>query len=147
MMIRQLTDMKHDLKALGADEFDLMLPETHALLDIVHGDETIIGIVYGRYKQNNAEHASGRGVLVATDRRILLVDKKPMFLKCDELSYNVVSGVSYSKAGIAGTVTVHSRTGDISIRTYNSKCAGLFVEAIETRCLSRSTQPGPINIL
>jgi hypothetical protein len=139
MMIRQLTDMKHDLKALGADEFDLMLPETHALLDIVHGDETIIGIVYGRYKQNNAEHASGRGVLVATDRRILLVDKKPMFLKCDELSYNVVSGVSYSKAG--------SRTGDISIRTYNSKCAGLFVEAIETRCLSRSTQPGPINIL
>jgi hypothetical protein len=146
-MIRQLADVKEDLHQLGADEFDLLLPETHALLDIIHDDELIVGIVYGRYKQNNAEHASGRGALVATNNRLLLVDKKPMFLKCDELSYNVVSGVSYSKAGIAGTVTVHSRTGDISIRTYNFKCAGLFVEAIETRCLSKSTQPGLTNIL
>lgn len=137
-MIQQLTVMKHDLQALGADEFDLMLPETHALLDIIHDDETIVGIVYGRYKQNNAEHASGRGALVATSRRLLLVNKKPMFLKCDELSYNVISGVSYSKAGIAGTATVHSRTGDISIRTYNFKCANIFVEAIEAKCLNNS---------
>jgi hypothetical protein len=143
-MIRQLTDMKHDLQLLGADEFDLMLPETHALLDIVHGNETVIGIVYGRYKQNNVEHASGRGVLVATDRRILLVDKKPMFLKCDELSYNVISGVSFSRAGIAGTATVHSRTGDISIRTYNFKCANIFVNAIEIKCLNNSAQKGVI---
>jgi hypothetical protein len=98
--------------------------------------------VYGRYKQNNAEQASGRGVLVGTNHRLLLVDKKSVFLKCDELSYNVVSGVSYSKAGIAGTVTVHSRTGDISVRTYNAKCANIFVEAIEVRCLNKTSQTG-----
>lgn len=143
-MTRQLINMKNDLQALGADDFDLLLPETHALLDIIHADETVIGIVYGRYKQNNTEHASGRGILVATNNRLLLVDKKPMFLKCDELSYNVISGVSYSKGGIAGTATIHSRTGDISIRTYNSKCANIFVEAIEIKCLNSSTQKGVI---
>jgi hypothetical protein len=141
-MIRQLIDIKNGLRALGADGFDLLLPETHALVDIIHNDEVIVGIVYGRYKQNNAEQASGRGVLVATNHRLLLVDKKPVFLKCDELSYNVVSGVSYSKAGIAGTVTVHSRTGDISVRTYNAKCANIFVEAIEVRCLNKTSQTG-----
>jgi hypothetical protein len=135
-MIRELTDMKKEIRKLGADRFDLMLPETHALLDIVHDDEAIVGIVYGVYQQNNAEHTSGRGVLVATDRRVLLIDKKPIFLKCDELSYNVVSGISYSKAGIAGTITIHSRTGDISIRTYNATCGDTFVKAIEARCLS-----------
>jgi hypothetical protein len=135
-MIRELTDMKKEIRKLGADRFDLMLPETHALLGIIHDDEVIVGIVYGVYQQNNAEHASGRGVLVATDRRVLLIDKKPIFLKCDELSYNVVSGISYSKAGVAGTITIHSRTGDISIRTYNAACGDTFVKAIEARCLS-----------
>ena len=139
-MIRELTDMKKEIRKLGADRFDLMLPETHALLDIIHNDEVIVGIVYGVYQQNNAEHSGGRGVLVATDRRVLLVDKKPIFLKCDELSYNVVSGISYSKAGIAGTITIHSRTGDISIRTYNATCGDTFVKVIEARCLSNSIE-------
>ena len=140
---RQLSNFKHVLQSLGADKFDLLLPETSALIDIIHANEIVLGIVYGKYKQDNSEHSIGRGILVATNRRVLLVDKKPMFLKCDELSYNVVSGVSDSKAGIAGTLTVHSRTGDISIRTYNAKCAHIFLEAIEVQCLNgQSLQSG-----
>jgi hypothetical protein len=144
-MIRQIAVMKDTLQALGADDFDLLLPETHALIDVIHEDENIVGIVYGRYKQSGAEHASGRGALVATDHRLLLVDKKPLFLKCDELSYMVVSGVSFSKAGIAGPVTVHSRMGDIGIRTYNFTCASTFVDAIETRCLTKLVEANKLD--
>jgi hypothetical protein len=135
--IRKIADFKKDLQALGADQFDLMLPETYALLGIIQANENISGVVYKKYVLNNSEHSSGRGLLVATDRRIILVNKKPMFQKNDELSYSVVSGVNYSKAGIAGTVTVHSRTGDMSIRTYNSECANTFVKAIEEQCFNK----------
>lgn len=135
--------MQHDevnevLRQLGAVLYDFWLPETHALPYIIHPDEKIIGIVYGKYENNGAEPAEGRGALVATDNRILLIDKKPLFLKCDELTYNVVSGVTYTKVGPSGTVTLHTRAGDIKIRTLNQKCARTFVHAIETVCFKDS---------
>ena len=126
------TAMHRDLRKLGAVMYDFWLPETHALPSIIHQDERIQGIVYGRYKHYGGEETEGRGALVATSKRILLVDKKPMFLRCDELTYEVVSGVTYTKAGPAGTVTLHTRAGDISVRTFNHRCAKTFVAAIET---------------
>ncbi|MDB5185287.1 MAG: hypothetical protein JWN38_1095 [Candidatus Saccharibacteria bacterium] len=129
---RQKT-LDDELHEAGVDRYDFWLPETHALPYIVHLDEHIKGIVYGKYVQNGTEPAGGRGALVATDSRILLIDKKPMFLKCDELSYHVVSGVTYTKVGMAGTVTLHTRAGDIHVRTFNQKCADMFVAAIEAK--------------
>jgi hypothetical protein len=124
--------IKAKLITLGADQYDLLLPETHRLGTIIHVDEQIVGIVYGHYTQVN-EKITGRGALVATTQRILLLDKKLMFEKCDEINYGVISAISYSKAGIAGTVVLHSRVGDISVRTLNKVCAQSFLEAIESR--------------
>ena len=111
----------------------MLLPETQALAKILTVDEVILGIIYGKYRQNSPEASHGRGAIIATDRRVILLDKKPLFIKCDELSYSVISGINYSKAGLSGTVTLHSRTGDISIRTFNSDCAAIFVKAIERK--------------
>jgi hypothetical protein len=124
------------LIALGADQYDMWLPETHRLSVIIHADEKIIGIVYGRYTQAS-EKITGRGALIASTQRVLLLDKKPMFEKCDEISYGVVSAVSYAKAGIAGTVVLHTRMGDISVRTLNKACAQSFLEAIESKIFAK----------
>jgi hypothetical protein len=129
-MVQQLNDIKNDLQALGADEYDLLLPETHELAAVIYEDERVIGIVYGHYTQNNGA-VTGRGALVATTQRVLLLDKKPLFEKSDEISYGVVAAVTYSRAGIAGTVVLHTRVGDISVRTLNRACAQSFMEAIE----------------
>ncbi len=124
------------LTQLGAEWYDMQLPETHLLPQLIHLDEQILGVVYGRYHQENGVKV-GRGVLVATNDRVLLVDKKPLFLRCDEFSYFVVSGVTYSKAGIAGTVVLHTRVGDIHVRTFNQRCAQKFVVAIEEQVLAK----------
>lgn len=124
--------IKAKLIALGADQYDLWLPETHRLTTIVHADEQILGIVYGHYSQAS-EKITGRGAMIATTQRLLLLDKKPLFEKCDEISYGVVSAVSYAKVGIAGTVVLHTRMGDISVRTLNKACAESFVAAIESK--------------
>ncbi len=137
--MRQIEDIKIELVELGANLFDILLPETRALLDYIHDDEIINGVVYGQYKKNNIAEGSGRGLLVATDRRILLIDKKPMFLKFDEFSYEIIGGVSYSNVGTSGTVVLQSRNGDISIQTYNSKCAKNFIKAIESKTLNNPT--------
>jgi hypothetical protein len=128
----RIEQIKAALIAVGADRYDLWLPETHRLAAIIHADERIVGIVYGRYTQAG-EKVTGRGALVATTQRILLLDKKPMYERFDEISYGIVSAVSYTKAGIAGTVILHTRMGDISVRTLNKLCAQNFVEAIESK--------------
>jgi hypothetical protein len=130
-----------ELRTLGVDKYDFLLPETHSLPYIIHHDEQVMGIVYGRYKQNGVQPSEGRGALVATNNRILLIDKKPLFLKCDELSYRIISGISHTRVGPVGTVTLHTRAGDIQIRTLNKRCADTFVAAIEAFCFDIKTPP------
>jgi hypothetical protein len=124
------TQFELELRSLGAVAYDLWLPESHALPNILHQDEQVWGVVYGRYT-HTSRLETGRGMLVATDQRLLLIDKKPLFVKCDEIAYGVISAITYIKAGVAGTVTVHTRMGDINVRTFNQRCARIFVEAIE----------------
>lgn len=119
-----------DLRDMGAVAYDMWLPETHILPLIIHPDERIKGIVYGRYREGE-EGFVGRGALVATDRRVILVDKKPSFVRCDEVGYGVVNGITYGRVGLMGTVVLHTRIGNVSLRTFNQDCAHSFVEAIE----------------
>lgn len=135
-----------DLKSLGAVQYNLRLPETHCLPEIIHLDERLQGIVYGRYKQHprygqeSKAPSNGRGALVVTDKRVLFIDKKPLFLRCDEVPYDIISGVTYTKAGLIGTVTLRTRAGDFAIRTLNQRCATRFVEAIEAICFEQRKQ-------
>lgn len=122
--------IEHDLRALGADRYDLVLPETHSLPFIIHPGERIGGVVYGRYK---VEGRTGRGALVVTAHRLLFIDRKPLFIRCDEISFEVLSGISYIQAGIGGTITLSTRMGNIGIRTFNLNCARTFIKAIEAQ--------------
>ncbi len=124
-----------ELKALGAVKYNLLLPETKAIPSEVKPDEKILGLVYGKYKQESSNTIS-RGVLIATDQRVILLNKKFMFKQSDEIAYRVISGVKYSSVAFMGTVTLHTRIGDIHIRTFNRKCAHTFVEAIEGKIFS-----------
>jgi hypothetical protein len=129
-------ELKSDVRHMGADSYDILLPETRMLAVAIDLDEKVEGIVYGRYKQQS-NHSIGRGALIATDRRILLIDRKPVYVKCDEIGYMAVSGVSYVRVGVMGTVTLHTRLGDINLRTFNKKCAEGFVKAVEQEVFNR----------
>lgn len=122
--------IRKELKAAGAVAYDLHLPETQYLPNLLHPDEHIKGSVYGKYK-------AGRGALIATDQRVLFVDKKPLFLHYDELSFLVIGGVTFTKSGFVGRVTLHTRLGDYSLRTLNLKNAANFVNYIEKQCLQK----------
>lgn len=129
-LARHAQKINKDIKNLGAVMYNMWLPETQVLPYIIHPDEQILGLVYGRYQQVEGD-VIGRGVLVATPERVLLIDKKPLFTKTAEISYRVISAVTYSKVLFMGNVTIHTRMGKINVRTFNQKCAYNFIEAVE----------------
>lgn len=125
-----------EMRELGASSFGLRRFAARYLPHIIHPDERLGGIVYGR---------SGEGavMLVATDRRVIYLDKKPFFVSEDEITYDIVSGVSYGYTTFSATVKLHTRIGDYEVHTFNRKCAEQFVEFIEERCLENQGATGP----
>lgn len=133
---KQLLDL---LESLGANRYDLWLPETHSLAKIINENEQMLGIVYGKFVQDlGTKQLQGRGALVATDSRVILIDRKPLYISSDEFSYTVISGINYRHVGVNGTIVLHTRLGNITMSTLNRKCATLFTKAIEQKIFNEA---------
>jgi general stress protein 26 len=117
-----------ELKTVGVGSVGLRTPEAKELVRVLHSDEHIGGVIYGRY-------ASGLAWLIATDSRVIFMDKKPLHTTMDELTYDVVSGVKSMHAGLVASVTLHTRVNDYAFRYVNKRCAQIFVKFIESRRL------------
>lgn len=127
--------VKMELRQLGVTKWGLMTSESQYLPKIIHQNEKLGAVIYGR-------HSDGFAMLVATDRRVIFLDKKPFFVNEDEITYDVISGVRFTHAGMGNTVTLHTRIKDYAIKTLNEQCAERFVEYIEATCLDRNYQQG-----
>lgn len=126
--------VRRELREKGALEYNMLLPETYYLPAVIHEDEHIMGSVFGRYEYGKT---AGRGALVATDQRVIFLDKKPLFVHYDELTFMIIGSVSYTRTALVGFVTLHTRLGDFQLRTFNHKNAYNFVEYIEDKCLQK----------
>jgi len=120
------------LRQAGADEYDILLPETRHLAQMLRVDEKVVGVVYGKYAKTTLSY-TGRGLLAITNHRILIIDKKPLFLQYDEIKFDMVSGIQLGKTLTAETITLDTRMGNIAFRTFNDRCARCFVAAVEER--------------
>lgn len=125
--------IKGILTDLGMSRFALASEEAHYLPKIVYADEQIGGVVYGL-------HQDGFALMAATDRRVIFLDKKPLFDTVDEIRYEVISGVSFGHAGIGSTITLHTKIKDYKMRTFNQKTAIGFVKFIESKCLTNGAR-------
>lgn len=120
--------IKDQLRTLGVSRWALATSEFRYLPQIMHPNEDIKGVVYGMSED-------GFAVMVATDMRAVYLDKKPLFVNEDEITYDVISGVSHGHSGFTSKLTLHTRIKDYSFKTLNKTCVDGFVKAIETRCI------------
>lgn len=125
-----------ELKRQGVSRIGLQRMASRYLPKIIHPFEHIQAVVYGRNHE-------GSVMLLATDSRIIYLDKKPLFVNFDEVTYDVVAGVSYGHVGLSSTVTLHTRMRDYAMRALNVKCVNRFVNYIEWRCLEQSRNFNP----
>jgi general stress protein 26 len=116
-----------ELKSVGVTRHGLAKPESRELPRILHDDEHIKGVIYGRSEANDS------AMLVATDHRVLFLDNQFLFKTIDELSYDVVSGISSSITGPLTSITLHTRVTDYTLRYVNAKCAKIFINYIEDK--------------
>ena len=129
--------IKQELIKAGATKYQMFRAEMRKLPGLIHKDETIGGIVYGRIE------AGGSALLVATDRRVIYIDEKFFYDRADEINYDVVSGVSLNKQGRYSGVVLHTKLGDFKFTFVRSAMAQRFVRYVEDRQLESLPAPKP----
>lgn len=117
----------------GVTSYGLIKSESKELPRVLHEDEHIGGVVYGQIGGGNS------AMLVATDHRVIFLDKRPFFMVNDELTYDVVFGVKSTSAGPFISVVLHTRINDYTLKHVNARCARIFVKYIENKCLEKGT--------
>src|SRR5665647_2908004 len=87
------------LDAIGADFHLWGRAEKRELKNILVEGERITHCLNGKYE-------GGFAMLCATDRRLLLIDKKPFYLTVEDVRYDMVSEVDFSHRLINATVSI-----------------------------------------
>lgn len=123
-----------ELKRAGITGYALHKAEGRYLPQLIENDESIMAAVYGRTDYGSA-------MLVATDRRVLFLDKKPLMTTSDEISYEMIGGVGVSKeSGMFVAVTLRTRVGDYVIRYVNQVSATRFQDYLRKTRLEGAPQ-------
>jgi hypothetical protein len=126
----KLRRVKRELLDAGSTLYGLMKSETKILPKLLHPGEHIEAVVYGQHHANSV-------MLVATSERIIYLDKKPMALFLDEVSYEVVSGLEFQIHTLFATLVLHTPVKNYDIRFVNLRCAENFAKHIEDKRLAK----------
>src|SRR3954470_20680266 len=103
---KQLKDLDFNHKGWGRTEVN----ELH---NILLPDEKIYEVVNGIYE-------GGFAMLVATDVRVLLVDKKPLnYLTVEDLRFDMINEIDYSHRLIGAHISISTGNRDLKFTTVN----------------------------
>ena len=87
-------------------------PEIRELCKILMPGEIIAQAVVGRYE-------NGYALLCVTDHRLLLIDKKPMFLTLEDIRFDMISEIDYSSQLFDGTVRIMTPNRKLVFAAWN----------------------------
>jgi hypothetical protein len=95
--------VEEQLKRVGCNFRFWGRPEIRELANILLPDEIISGCTNGRYE-------GGYALLCVTNQRLLLVDKKPMFLTLEDIRFDMIAEIDYSARLLDCTLRVITPT-------------------------------------
>lgn len=127
--------IKDELRSVGVSKYGQSKFAVRYLPRIIYPDEHIVGAVYGRSGTDGFFKRLNEVMFVATDRRIILVDRKPGFADVKEFTYDVLSGIERITAGFSSAVTLFTKIGNFNIHNANPKCVETFTAYVEARRL------------
>ncbi len=105
--------IERQLKEIGFANRRLNRAEIRELENILLPEETIYECVNGYYE-------GGVALLVATDIRVLLIDKKPMgFLNVDDLRFDMISDIDYSHRIFGAQININCGMRNLVFKSYN----------------------------
>ena len=91
--------VEEQLKRVGSNFKFFGRPEIRELANILLPDEIIAGATNGRYE-------GGFALLCVTNHRLLLIDRKPMFLTLEDIRFDMIAEMDFSARLLDSTVRV-----------------------------------------
>lgn len=128
-----LEEIKKQIGSLDSASKLLGRKEIKELPNILHDDERVERIVQGMY--NN-----GIGVLVATNKRLVFVDKGLIAgVKVEDFPYDKISSIQYKTGLLFGDITIFASGNKAEISQIEKKQTRDFAESIRVRTTPVST--------
>jgi hypothetical protein len=119
------------IKNLSGGEKFLGRGEIKALPSILWEDELPEKIVQGLY--NN-----GNGILVATNKRLVFVDKGLMSLKVEDFPYDKITSIQYSTGILMGGIDIFASGNKAEIKNVTKDQVKPFAEYVRARITGAS---------
>jgi hypothetical protein len=108
-------ELEKQLKRLGINTRNWGRSEYAELPNILLPNEEIYECVNGIYE-------GGFALLVATDVRVLLIDKKPLnYLTVEDMRFDMISEMDYNHRLFGAFVLISSGTKNLTFRSYNQQ--------------------------
>lgn len=104
--------VEEQLRRIGANFKFWNKPELRELPKILFEGEEINHVVSGHYE-------GGFAILVSTNLRIILIDKKPLFLTLEDIRYERISDVELNHRLLDATLRLGALTKNLSFTGYN----------------------------
>lgn len=120
------------IKNLSGGEKWLGRGEIKALPSILWEDELPEKIIQGTY--NN-----GSGILVATNKRLVFVDKGIMSLKVEDFPYDKITSIQYSTGMLMGGIDIYASGNKAEIKNVAKDQVKPFAEYVRARITGAST--------
>lgn len=122
----RLDEIKEELEKLDINPTFFARKEIRELPDVLSKNEKIVYLVEGRSKATK-HHI----ILVATDRRLIFIDKEFMYgLKVEDFSYDKISSIQYETALLLGSIDIHVSDDVVAIDGVGKYEAELFCEKV-----------------
>lgn len=107
-----LQHVEEQLKRVGCNFRFWGRPEIRELANILMPDEIIAGCTNGRYE-------GGFALLCVTSHRLLLIDRKPMFLTLEDIRFDMISEIDYSARLMDSTIRVMTPNRTLAFTGWN----------------------------
>lgn len=105
--------ISEQLKRIGFSQSAWGRAEVKELPNIILPEEEIFECVNGTYE-------GGFALLVATDVRVLLIDKKPFnYLTVEDLRFDMINEIDYNHRVFGAYVDISTGSRDLKFRSYN----------------------------
>jgi hypothetical protein len=105
--------IEEQLKRVGCNFRFWGRPEVRELANILMPDEIIAGCTNGRYE-------GGFALLCVTNMRLLLVDRKPMFLTLEDIRFDMIAEIDYSARLLDCSLCVVTPSRTLLFRAWNA---------------------------
>lgn len=121
-----LDSIERQLKQVGCNFKFWGRPEIIELQHILMPDETIAQCVNGQYE-------GGFALLCVTDQRVLLVDKKPLYLTIDDIRFDMISDVDFNWRLMSSSINILTGIKTLRFTAYSPNRLRLIMNYIQQR--------------